>query len=164
MPTAIITGSAGLIGSEAARFFCDRGHEVVGIDNNLRKLFFGEDACTEWNRKKLEKELSGYRHENIDIRDDEEMRKVFERYGDDTDLVIHAAAQPSHDWAASNPYMDFSVNALGTLVTLENFRRFCPEAVFIFTSTNKVYGDSPNRLPLVELETRYELESNHGWY
>lgn len=164
MSVAIVTGSAGLIGSEAVRFFCKKKLDVVGIDNNLRKAFFGEDACTEWNRKQLEQEFANYFHESIDIRDNEGIERIFKKYGKDISLIIHSAAQPSHDWAASDPLMDFTVNANGTLILLENFRLYCPEAVFIFTSTNKVYGDLPNFLPLIELDTRYELDRNHKWY
>ncbi|MCZ2845499.1 MAG: NAD-dependent epimerase/dehydratase family protein [Candidatus Bathyarchaeota archaeon] len=164
MSVAIITGSAGLIGSEAVRFFCKKKFDVIGIDNNLRKTFFGEDACTEWNRKRLEGEYQNYFHYNVDIRDNESIEKIFKKYEKDIVLIIHTAAQPSHDWAASNPFMDFTVNANGTLVLLENFRQYCPEAAFIFTSTNKVYGDLPNFLPLIELDTRYELDRNHKWY
>lgn len=164
MSVAIVTGSAGLIGSEAVRFFCKKGFDVVGIDNNFRKVFFGDDACTEWNRKQLEREYTNYNHNNIDIRDNEAITGIFKKYGRDIGLIIHTAAQPSHDWAASNPIMDFTVNANGTLILLENFRQYCPEAVFIFTSTNKVYGDLPNFLPLIEQDTRYELDSDHKWY
>jgi len=160
----IVTGSAGLIGSEAARFFCRKKFDVVGIDNNMRKTFFGDDACTLWNRKQLEEEYSNYTHNEVDIRDAEGIGGIFEKYGKEISLIIHAAAQPSHDWAASDPFTDFTVNANGTLVMLENFRQHCPEAVFIFTSTNKVYGDLPNYLPLVELDKRYELENGHKWF
>jgi CDP-paratose 2-epimerase len=158
---AIVTGSAGLIGSETVKFFCDKGFDVVGIDNNFRKTFFGEDASTEWNRQRLEASHKNYTHYDADIRDHEGISKIYGRYGKDVKAVIHCAAQPSHDWAASDPYMDFTVNANGTLVMLENFRQNCPEAVFIFTSTNKVYGDTPNYLPLVELETRWEIDPSH---
>ncbi len=164
VPAVIITGSSGLIGSEAVRFFCKKKYEVIGIDNNLRKVFFGDDACTEWNRKQLEQEYPNYIHNNIDIRDNEAITRIFKKYGKNIDLIIHTAAQPSHDWAASDPIMDFTVNANGTLILLENFRQHCPEAVFIFTSTNKVYGDLPNSLPLVEHEKRYELDNKHTWY
>ncbi len=164
MSIVIVTGSAGLIGSEAVRFFCKKKFDVIGIDNNFRKIFFGEDACTEWNRKQLEQEFANYNHNNVDIRDNDSISRIFKKYGKNIVLVIHAAAQPSHDWAASDPFMDFTVNANGTLVLLENFRQYCPEAVFIFTSTNKVYGDLPNCLPLVELDTRYELDIKHKWY
>ena len=164
MSIIIITGSTGLIGSEAVRFFCKKEFDVVGIDNNFRKKFFGDDACTEWNRKQLEGEYPNYKHNNIDIRDYEAIDKIFKKYGKDISLIIHAAAQPSHDWAASDPFMDFTVNANGTLVMLENFRQQCPDAVFIFTSTNKVYGDLPNSLPLIELDARYEIDSKHKWF
>lgn len=164
MSVVIVTGSAGLIGSETVRFFCEKKFDVIGIDNNFRKVFFGEDACTDWNRKQLENKYANYRHASIDIRDKEGVAGIFKKYGKNISLVIHAAAQPSHDWAASDPFMDFTINANGTLVMLENFRFYCPEAVFIFTSTNKVYGDLPNTLPLAELNTRYELNTKHPWY
>lgn len=161
MAVAIVTGSAGLIGSETVKFYSDKGFDVVGIDNNLRKTFFGEDADTSWNRKRLEETHKRYTHYDADIRDHEAVSKIYGRYGKDVKAVIHCAAQPSHDWAASDPYMDFTVNANGTLVMLENFRQYCPEAVFIFTSTNKVYGDTPNFLPLIEQETRWEIDPSH---
>jgi CDP-paratose 2-epimerase len=160
---ALITGSAGLIGSEAAKFFAEKGFEIVGIDNNLRSYFFGAEASTEWNRKKVQNKLKKqYTHYNVDIRDNDEVAKIFKEHK--FDLIIHTAAQPSHDWAAKEPLTDFTVNANGTLVMLENMRLHCPEAVFIFTSTNKVYGDTPNRLPLVELEKRWELPKDHKFY
>ena len=164
MSIVLVTGSSGLIGSEAARFFGRKGFTVIGIDNNLRKQFFGNDACTEWNREQLEKDIKDYKHFSVDIRDNDGISNIFKKYGKDIELIIHAAAQPSHDWAATNPSMDLTVNANGTLVMLENLRNFCPEAVFIFCSTNKVYGDLPNELPLVELEKRYELPQNHKWF
>ena len=161
MAVAIVTGSAGLIGSETVKFFCDKGFDVVGIDNNFRKAFFGDDASTEWNRQRLEASHKNYTHFDADIREHDAIAKIYGRYGKDVKAVIHCAAQPSHDWAASDPYMDFTVNANGTLVMLENYRQNCPEAVFIFTSTNKVYGDTPNYLPLVEQETRWEIDPSH---
>ena len=164
MSVVIVTGATGLIGSEAVRYFCEKEFDVVGIDNNFRKIFFGEDACTDWNRKQLQKRYSNYNHNSIDVRDNESIGKIFKKYGKGISLIIHTAAQPSHDWAASDPFMDFTVNANGTLVMLENFRLNCPEAIFIFTSTNKVYGDLPNTLPLVELDMRYELDEKHKWY
>lgn len=164
MKTAIITGSAGLIGSEAAKFFSEQGFHIVGIDNNMREYFFGKEASTEKNRIKLEKEVEGYEHYSRDIRDFGEMDKIFNKYGTDTKIVIHTAAQPSHDWAAKEPFTDFTVNANGTLNILEATRKYCPDAVFIFTSTNKVYGDRPNELPLVELEERWEIEKNHPFF
>ncbi|MGZ4874249.1 MAG: NAD-dependent epimerase/dehydratase family protein [Candidatus Angelobacter sp.] len=161
MSIAVITGSAGLIGSEAVRYFAGKGMHVVGIDNDMRKYFFGPEASTEWMRKHLEATIANYQHFSIDIRDHAAILEVFRRFGQDISLVIHTAAQPSHDWAAREPLTDFSVNATGTLNLLEATRQFCPEAPFIFTSTNKVYGDSPNALPLVEEESRWELDKTH---
>jgi len=163
MSVALITGSAGLIGSEAVEFFSSKFDLVVGIDNNLREKFFGCDASTIWNKERLEREILNYRHYFIDIRDNKEIEKIFKEYNKDIKLVIHTAAQPSHDWAVKDPFTDFSVNANGTLVMLENTRKYT-DAVFIFTSTNKVYGDTPNKLPLIELETRYEIDKNHKYY
>lgn len=158
----LITGSAGLIGSEAVRFFCQKGFYVHGIDNNLRAYFFGSDGDTSWNRKLLIKENKNYHHHTFDIRDEKKMEDLFKTYR--FDLIIHTAAQPSHDWAAREPLTDFSINAVATLLLLENLRKYAKDAVFIFTSTNKVYGDSPNKLPLVEHETRYELPPSHRYY
>jgi CDP-paratose 2-epimerase len=159
MATVLVTGSGGLIGSEAARYFAGRGFDVLGIDNDMRSAFFGPGASTAWNCARLRQELGGrYRHHDADIRDRPAIENLFREYGPDVALVIHTAAQPSHDWAARDPHTDFSVNANGTLVLLEATRQFAPAAVFIFTSTNKVYGDRPNTLPLVELDTRWELE------
>jgi CDP-paratose 2-epimerase len=164
MSVVLITGSAGLIGSEATYFFAEQGFEVVGIDNNMRQVFFGADASTEWNRKEIENLLgSKYSHVDVDIRDIESIKRTFEHYGDNIKLVIHTAAQPSHDWAAKDPHMDFTVNANGTLNLLEATRIYSPEAAFIFTSTNKVYGDTPNRLPLVKLEKRWEITREHTY-
>jgi CDP-paratose 2-epimerase len=163
MSVAVVTGAAGLIGSESVRFIAGRGLKVVGIDNDLRKYFFGPDGSTEWNRLRLEREVPGYEHVSDDIRDAGAMNALFGRFGKDVSLVIHAAAQPSHDWAAREPATDFSVNALGTLVLLEAVRTYCPRAVFIFTSTNKVYGDTPNRLPLVEHDARWEVAPDHPY-
>src|SRR3989344_905295 len=156
------TGSAGLIGSEAVRFFSRKNYEIFGIDNDMRAYFFGKEASTDWNRKKLEESHLNYRHLSIDIRDEKKIEKVFRQ--NKFDVVIHTAAQPSHDWAAKEPLTDFTINANGTLILLENFRKYTPNGVFIFTSTNKVYGDRPNFLPLVELETRYELPKDHRFY
>jgi len=163
MAVAIITGSAGLIGAQAVRFFAQQGFEVVGIDNDMRKVFFGEEGSTAWARDRLIAEVSGYRHYSLDIRDQDAMTGLFREFGADTTLVIHTAAQPSHDWAARAPLIDFGVNATGTLNLLECTRQQCPEAVFIFTSTNKVYGDTPNRLPLRELDSRWEIEAGHEY-
>mgnify|MGYP001156907433 CR=1 FL=1 len=158
---ALITGSAGLIGSEAVRFFAEKGMDVVGIDNDMRAYFFGPEATTKWRRVQLEKEIRHYRHENTDIRDYKAMKTIFEQLGNSIRLILHTAAQPSHDWAAQEPLTDFEINANGTLNLLELTRQFCPRAVFIFTSTNKVYGDTPNNLPLEELESRWELSQKH---
>ena len=163
MSAAIITGSAGLVGSEAVAYFSSLGMDVVGIDNGMRSAFFGEDASTRWVRDRLRAEIPRYRHYEVDIRDFEGVSGIFSRYGSNIALVIHTAAQPSHDWAASNPQVDFTVNANGTSVLLEATRLFAKDAAFIFTSTNKVYGDRPNFLPLVELETRWELSPEHAY-
>jgi CDP-paratose 2-epimerase len=161
---ALVTGSAGLIGSEAARHFAALGLHIVGIDNDLRSYFFGPEASTAWNRQRLVQSLGdGYTHESIDIRDRDAVRRILRRYRRDIVLVIHAAAQPSHDWAAREPFTDFDVNAVGTLNVLENTRLYAPEAAFVFCSTNKVYGDLPNRLPLIELDTRYEVVPGHRY-
>ena len=163
MKTVIVTGSAGLIGSEASKFFHQQGFRVVGIDNNMRAYFFGEGASTKWNQEKLEKEYQNYIHQTIDIRDYAAVEKVFLEYNTSIAGVVHTAAQPSHDWAAKEPFTDFGVNATGTLNLLEATRLHCPSAVFIFTSTNKVYGDTPNFLPLVETPTRWEVDSSHPY-
>ena len=164
MSVVLVTGSCGLIGSETVSFFCQKGFEVVGIDNNMRKVFFGEDGSILWNKKRLEKKYKNYKHYNIDIRDKEKINRLFKKFGRDIVLVVHTAAQPSHDWAAREPMTDFGVNAIGTLIMLEAFRQHSPQAVFIFTSTNKVYGDRPNYLPLIEMEKRFELPKEHKYY
>jgi CDP-paratose 2-epimerase len=164
MSVCFVTGSAGLIGSEAARSFGALGLHVVGIDNDMRRVFFGDEASTTWTvaeTRRLMKER--YEHHDLDIRDRGAVQALFERFGRAIRLVIHTAAQPSHDWAAREPFTDFDINATGTLNVLEATRRSCPEAVFVFTSTNKVYGDTPNRLPLVELERRYEIDDRHPY-
>jgi CDP-paratose 2-epimerase len=160
---AIISGAAGLVGSEAVRHFAALGLQVVGIDNNMRAQFFGEEAATTRMRECLLRDVPSYVHHDVDIRDEASINGIFRRYGRDTALVIHTAAQPSHDWAATNPTVDFTVNANGTLMMLEATRLFSPEAVFIFTSTNKVYGDRPNSLPLVELDKRWEIDPSHPY-
>ena len=164
MKVAIITGSAGLIGSESVEFFSKKFDLIIGIDNNMREKFFGCDASTIWNKERLERTIPNYKHYSIDIRDNNEIEKIFKEYNSDIKLIIHTAAQPSHDWASKDPLTDFSVNANGTLIILENTRKYAKDAVFIFTSTNKVYGDTPNKLPLIELETRYEIDKNHKYY
>ena len=163
MSVAIVTGSSGLIGSETVKFLHERGLHVVGIENNMREYFFGRDGSTDWNTGLLKRTLRNFTHVPADVRDQGEVFGVFEKFGADVSLVVHTAAQPSHDWAAKEPFTDFTVNANGTLVLLEATRRYCPEAVFIFTSTNKVYGDTPNELPLVEHETRWEVDPAHPY-
>lgn len=163
MSIAIVSGSAGLIGSETCKRFHAAGLDIAGIDNDMRAQFFGPEASTLGSRQALEHQLKGYQHSSMDIRDQEQIDQLFRRFGKAIAIVIHTAAQPSHDWAARDPFTDFGVNALGTLNLLEACRKHAPEAVFIFTSTNKVYGDAPNRLPLVEQETRWEIEATHPY-
>jgi CDP-paratose 2-epimerase len=161
---AVITGSAGLVGSEASRHFAEKGLTVIGIDNDMRRRFFGEEASTHRQRERLTLELGeSYQHIADDIRDWDSLSALFRRFGSDIALVVHTAAQPSHDWAARDPHTDFSVNAQGTLNLLEATRLYAPGAAFIFTSTNKVYGDTPNRLPLVEQDTRWEIDPAHDY-
>ena len=162
MSVAIVTGSGGLVGAETARLFMSHGLDVIGIDNDMRQTFFGAEASTRWQTDLLRRQAA-YTHHSVDIRDAGQIGELFKRYGQSTDVVIHCAAQPSHDWAVREPVTDFTVNANGTLVLLEAMRKHAPNAVFIFVSTNKVYGDQPNRLPLVELETRFELSPDHPW-
>ncbi|MCY7359577.1 MAG: NAD-dependent epimerase/dehydratase family protein [Rudanella sp.] len=164
MNIVLVTGSAGLIGSESVAFFSDKFDLVVGIDNNMRQYFFGTDGSTEWNRNRLADAYSNYTHRSADIREVSQLDSIFREFGTDIKMIIHAAAQPSHDWAAREPFTDFTVNANGTLNLLEMTRQHCPEAVFIFTSTNKVYGDNPNYLPLIETETRWEIDENHPYF
>jgi CDP-paratose 2-epimerase len=163
MSIAIVTGSAGLVGSETSRFLHAQGLDVIGIDNDMRAYFFGADASTRWNTQTLEKELPRFQARSVDIRDENGINALFKDFGQDVSIVVHTAAQPSHDWAAREPLTDFTVNANGTLVLLEATRKFAPEATFIFTSTNKVYGDAPNFLPLIETETRWECDPSHPY-
>jgi len=164
MNISIITGSAGLIGNESVRFFSDKMDLIIGIDNDLRAYFFGKDASNEWNKNELKRIIPNYLHYSLDIRNYGDLQDIFAKYNADIKLIIHTAAQPSHDWAAKEPITDFTINANGTLNLLELTRLYCPAAVFIFTSTNKVYGDTPNLLPLVELENRWEIDINHKYY
>jgi CDP-paratose 2-epimerase len=164
MNVTLVTGSAGLIGSESVEFFSKKCDLVIGIDNNTREKLFGNDASISWNERRLKQEVTNYRHHHVDITDEKAVEKIFRTYNSDIKLIIHAAAQPSHDWAARNPYKNFTVNANGTLILLELTRKYIPEAVFIFTSSNKVYGDKSNTLPFIELETRWEIEEDHPYY
>lgn len=160
---ALVTGSSGLVGSESVRFFAQKEYHVIGIDNDMRQYFFGKGASTEWNSNKLKEELKDtYLHYAIDIRDSAKIEEIFQQHH--FNLIIHAAAQPSHDWAAREPFTDFSINAQATLFLLEHYRKYCPDATFIFTSTNKVYGDRPNLLPVREFDERYDLPERHRCY
>ncbi|MDA1044748.1 MAG: NAD-dependent epimerase/dehydratase family protein [Verrucomicrobia bacterium] len=163
MGSVVVTGSGGLIGSECARHFHDQGLHVVGIDNDMRRYFFGEEGSTRWVQEQLLEACPNAVFYDADIRDEGRINQIFSDHGSDIELVIHTAAQPSHDWAAREPITDFTVNANGTLVLLEAARQHCHAAPFIFTSTNKVYGDGPNRLPYVEQETRWELDPSHPY-
>jgi CDP-paratose 2-epimerase len=164
MKTAIITGSSGLIGSEAVRHFAAAGFDVLGLDNDMRAQFFGAEASTRHTTDDLTAEFSNFHAMDVDIRDGEAIDRIFAEHAPALELIIHTAAQPSHDWAARDPHTDFGVNAVGTMNLLEATRKNRPEATFIFTSTNKVYGDTPNYLPLLETETRLELPEEHKWY
>jgi len=152
----LVTGSSGLIGSEAVSFYCNNGADVIGVDNNMRKFFFGERGDTTWNLNRLQNAHKNFKSLSIDIRDKEAINKLFAEYP--FELVVHCAAQPSHDKAKDLPIIDFEVNANGTLHLLEAFRKHTPNGVFVHMSTNKVYGDAPNELNLVELDTRYDYE------
>src|SRR5439155_20196453 len=163
MRTIIVTGSAGLIGSETVKRFAAEGAPVIGIDNDMRAEFFGAEASTKKIRDDLIANVRGYEHHDLDIRDAAAVMELFKRHRGAIEAVVHTASQPSHDWAARDPQTDFTVNANGTLNLLEAARKFSPEAPFIFTSTNKVDGDTPNRLPLRELEKRREIEPGHEY-
>ncbi|MBS0520606.1 MAG: NAD-dependent epimerase/dehydratase family protein [Proteobacteria bacterium] len=163
MAVVVVTGSSGLIGSEAVAFFCEKGFDVVGLDNDMRAYFFGGEASTAWNRERLKRAHRNFTPHEMDIRNFDAVKALFARHGKAISAVVHTAAQPSHDWAAREPLTDFSVNATGTLNLLEATRLHAPEAAFVFTSTNKVYGDQPNALPLVEQETRWEVAPGHRY-
>ncbi len=164
MGVAIITGSGGLIGSAAVRRFAAAGFDVVGVENDMRAEFFGTEASTAGNTQRLLAAYDTFHSVELDIRDREGIERLFARYADAIELIVHTAAQPSHDWAASDPHTDFTVNANGTLNLLQAAREHAPDATFVFTSTNKVYGDLPNHLPLVEMDTRLELPAGHPWH
>jgi CDP-paratose 2-epimerase len=161
---AVVTGSGGLIGSACVRRFARDGYDVLGIDNDMRAEFFGPEASTRSVTEMLAATVPGFRAIDLDIRDSEGVMRVFAEHAGQIGPIIHTAAQPSHDWAASQPQVDFGVNANGTLNLLEAAREHAPEGAFVFCSTNKVYGDSPNHLPLLETETRLELPSDHRWF
>ena len=164
MSLAIITGSTGLVGSESVNFFHDKGFDVIGIDNNLRKLFFGKNGSTVWLKSQLLKRNKNFKNNNIDIRNLVGLEKIFKKYSKSISVIIHCAAQPSHDYGKNHPFLDFNVNATGTLNLLELTKKYSPHAPFIFMSTNKVYGDNPNNLKLVEKKTRWELKKSDKHY
>ena len=159
----IVTGSTGLVGSESVIFFIKKNFYVIGIDNNQRKFFFGKDGDTSHIKKKLLK-YANYHHCNINITNKNKIYDLFKKYSSNIKLIIHAAAQPSHDWAYKNALLDFDINAKSTLYLLEATKKFCSNAKFILTSTNKVYGDTPNYLPLKNSKTRFELKKSHKFY
>ena len=164
MSIALITGSCGLIGSESVDFFAKKGFDIVGIDNNLRELFFGKEGSTIWQKNKLKKSNKKYIHFNTDIRSYKKLEKVFKKYKKNIKIIIHCAAQPSHDYGKNYPVLDFNVNATGTLNILELTKNYCSDAVFINMSTNKVYGDNPNKLKIIERSKRWELKKNDKNY
>ena len=164
MSVAFITGSTGLVGSESVNFFCDKGFDVVGIDNNMRKFFFGPDGSTNWIKHILLKRNKKFKNFNIDIRNYNNLEKIFNAYKKKISLIIHCAAQPSHDYGKNYPIIDFNVNATGTLNLLELTKKYCPETPFIFMSTNKVYGDNPNKLKIIEKEKRWELKKQDKYF
>jgi CDP-paratose 2-epimerase len=164
MSVVLITGSSGLVGSESVDFFSEKGFEVIGIDNNLRKFFFGKEGSTFWIKKKLLKQNKKFKSLSIDIRNYNSLEKIFKKYKKNISLVIHCAAQPSHDYGKNYPIIDFNVNATGTLNLLKLAKKYCSNIPFIFMSTNKVYGDNPNKLNLIEKSKRWELNKNDKYF
>src|SRR5688572_12475911 len=164
MTVAIVTGSGGLVGSESVTQLVAAGRDVVGIENDMRASFFGPEASTAGVSRRLEETYEPFTGADLDIRDREGVDALFASHGGEIELIIHAAAQPSHDWAAQDPHTDFGVNANGTLNLLESTRRHCPDATFVFVSTNKVYGDTPNALPLADEGERLDLPSGHRYF
>ena len=164
MSIALITGSNGLVGSESVKFFSKKGFDILGIDNNLREFFFGKDGSTQWIKNKIKKQIKNYFHYNTDIRSYKNLEKIFKKYKKNISIIIHCAAQPSHDYGKNFPILDFNVNATGTLNLLELTKLYCPDSPFIFMSTNKVYGDNPNKLKIIEKKNRFELSSSNRYY
>ncbi len=164
MAVVLITGSSGLVGSESVNFFCKKGFDVIGIDNNLRKFFFGAEGSTLWIRNSLLKKNKRFKNFNVDIRNYDKLSKIFQRYKKQITLIIHCAAQPSHDYGKNYPVIDFNVNATGTLNLLELTKKYCYDAKFVFMSTNKVYGDNPNKLKLYEKNSRWELKKDDVYF
>ena len=164
MSIVLITGSSGLVGSESVNFFSKRGFSIIGIDNNLRTFFFGNEGSTNKIKNDLLKNNKNFKNYNTDIRNYRALEKIYKRYKKNISLIIHCAAQPSHDYGKNFPILDFNVNATGTLNLLELTKKYCPEAPFIFMSTNKVYGDNPNNLKIIEKENRWELKKNDEYF
>ena len=164
MSIAIVTGSGGLIGAESVKFFSDKFDKIIGIDNDSRRYFFGKTASVVSNINILKKEIKNYKHHNLDIRNKSKIEKIFKKYKKNIKFILHCAAQPSHDWAAREPFTDFLINALGTLNILESVRKYSPNAKLVHMSTNKVYGDRPNLLPLKEQKRRYEISKQHKYF
>jgi CDP-paratose 2-epimerase len=164
MSVVLITGSCGLVGAESSKFFCDKGFDVLGIDNNYRKLFFGSDGDTNWVKQNLIKKYKNYSHFNKNIQNYSSIQKIFQKYKKSIKLIIHSAAQPSHDLAKIMPMLDFKTNALSTINLLELTKKYCPDSPFIFMSTNKVYGDNPNNLSLRESNTRWNINKKSKFF
>ena len=164
MSVVLITGSSGLVGSESVNFFCKKGFDVIGIDNNLRKFFFGAEGSTLWIKNSLLKKNKKFKSFNVDIRNYDKLSKIFQKYQKQITLIIHCAAQPSHDYGKNYPIIDFNVNATGTLNLLELTKKYCYDAKFVFMSTNKVYGDNPNKLKLYEKNSRWELKKDDVYF
>ena len=164
MSIILITGSSGLVGSESVNFFSKKGFDVIGIDNNLRKFFFGNDGSTHWVKNNLLKNNKNFKSFNLDIRNYNGLKKIFKKYKKNISLIIHCAAQPSHDYGKNFPKIDFNVNATGTLNLLELTKKYCPNSPFIFMSTNKVYGDNPNNLKFLQKNKRWELKKTNKYY
>ena len=164
MSIILITGSSGLVGSESVNFFSKKGFDVVGIDNDLRKFFFGNEASTNKIKKDLIKNNKRFKSYNTDIRNYNGLEKIYKKFKKNISLIIHCAAQPSHDYGKNFPILDFNVNATGTLNLLELTKKYCPNAPFIFMSTNKVYGDNPNRLKIIEKKSRWELKEKDKYF
>ncbi len=164
MRIAIITGAGGLVGSACCKLLASQFDLIIGIDNNQRAKLFGNDGSVLESAAELSNNLHNFHLKQIDIREKSEINNIFQKYGDDIKLIVHAAAQPSHDWSAKDPYTDYTINAVGSINMLEAFRKHTPAAVFVHLSTNKVYGDRPNYLPLEEQDTRWELERNHQYF
>ena len=164
MSIIIVTGSGGLIGAETVKFFSDKFDTIIGIDNDSRQYFFGKSASVKQNINILKKEINNYKHQYFDIRNKKKIERIFKKYRKNIKFILHNAAQPSHDWAAKEPLTDFSINALGTLNILECMRKYSPNAKLVHMSTNKVYGDRPNLLPLRELKNRYEISKQHKYF